>query len=125
MNVTAEAVKHFEAKGEKFGDALTHCLFHGWVISRPGFLLMATEVMAFPESGILSTYPTDPWRNCWFLWYLGHERGAYTPFDYMAEAPWPHRFVAYRRRDKIVVREWEKLRRDFNIRKQENIENGR
>lgn len=124
MNVAAQAVRHFEEKGESFTDALIHCLFHGWVIKRYDFLLLATEVLAYPGEGVVSTALEGP-HNCWFLWILVHELGVYTPYDYMAEAPYPHRFVAYRRRDKTHVREWAKLRRDFNIRKQEDMNYGR
>lgn len=118
-NVTAQAAEHFQSIGENFGQTVSFCLFHGLVVRRYDFLLLASEVEAYPQQGVVSMFPKngEP-RNCWFLWCLVHEPGAYTPCEYMAEAPWPHRFVAYHRRGKNVVREWDRLVRNYNVRTQ-------
>jgi hypothetical protein len=114
MNAAGQAQLWFRDNGQDFAAALLHCLFHGHVIGRPDFLLLAEEVLAYPKEGIVAMGPDCP-KNCWFLWYLGHDQGLFTPLDYCNEAPYPHRYVAYRRKGKVRVREWNRLLRDFNV----------
>lgn len=113
MNAAGQAQLWYQANGKDFAKDLLHCLFHGWVFGRPDFLLLAEEVYA-SKKGVLAWGP-DCHKNCWFLWYLGHERGAFTPYDYCNVAPYPHTYVAYQRKGKIWVREWDRLLRDFNV----------
>jgi hypothetical protein len=115
VNVADEAKNWFDANGEDLAACLLHCFFHGWVYRLADFLLLAEEVYAVPGQGIVAVGEKAP-KNCWFLYYLGHARGLYTPYDYMAFAPHPLPFVAYKRRGKTYIRAWDRLRRDFNIR---------
>lgn len=114
MNAAEQAKRWHLENGKDFAQALLHCLFNGYVIGRPDFLLLAEPVLAYPKEGIVDRGPKAP-KNCWFLWYLGHERGAFTPYDYCAEAPHPLKYVAYQRKGRIRVREWGRLLRDFNV----------
>jgi hypothetical protein len=82
-------------------------------------LLLAEEVLAYPDQGVVAIGEATP-KNCWFVYYLGHERGLYTPYDYQAYAPYPHKYVAFKRKGKVKVKEWVKLRRDFNLRLRRN-----
>ena len=114
MNAAEQARIWHAENGKDFVAAILRCLFHGYVTARPDFLLLAEPVLAYPKEGVIDQGPNCP-KNCWFLWYLGHERGLYTPYDYCNEAPYPLRYVAYQRKGKIRVREWDRLLRDFNL----------
>ena len=114
-NAGIEARDWFSSHGEDFVACLLRCLFHGWIFRCGDFFLLAHEVFVSEKGQIIDVLEGP--KNCWFLDYLGHKRGEYSPVDYMDYAPWPHSFVAYKRRGKIVVRKWERLRRDFNVRK--------
>ena len=114
MNVADEAKAWFESNGEDLAAVRLRCFFRGWVYRLADFLLLAEEVFATEQGAIL--VGEDVPKNCWFLYYLGHARGVYTPYDYMAYAPYPLPYVAYKRRGKIFVRSWDRLRRDYNVR---------
>lgn len=114
MNAAFErAHQFFKESGQDFSQALLRCLMAGYVIGRPDFLLLAEPVLAYPKEGVVAV--GDCPKNCWFLWYLGHPAGLFTPYDYCNEAPYPLKYVAYRRKGKIWVREWDRLLRDFNV----------
>lgn len=112
LNVAEEAKQWFEENGEDFAATVLRCLFFGHLIRRGNFLLLTEEVLAYPDTGVVAMGENCP-KNCWFIYYLGHQKGCYGPLDYMAEAPFPHRYVAYKRRGRIVVRDWEKLKKDI------------
>jgi hypothetical protein len=115
MNVADEAQEWCEKNGENLSGILLRCFFCGWIFRCSDFLLLAEEVLAYPGKGVVGMGEAIP-KNCWFVYYLGHTRGVYTPYDYQAYAPYPQKYVAWKRRNRIYVQEWTKLRRDFNSR---------
>lgn len=96
-------------EGEKsFAAHVVRCLFHGVLVKRDEFLLMAEPV--FTDGKRILPIKV---HNCWWVYYVVAPEGTGTPSDFMAEAPYPLPFIGFKRRGKIKIYPWEKLRREF------------
>ena len=113
MTIGEEAVQQYRKSGDPDGiaAALLRCFLFGLIIKRPDFLLLAEEVLTDGER-ILALDPDSP-KNCWWVHYLASKGGSVTPFDWRNEAPFPHPYIAFKRRGKTKIYGWEDLAKDI------------
>lgn len=113
MTIGEEARKWFEEQEPgSFTAALLRSFLFGGVISRPDFILLAEQVVSDGKQ-ITAVLPGHE-PNCWWVWYASvRPRGSFSPIDLQSEAPYSLPYVGFKRRGKIRIYEWEKLRRDF------------
>lgn len=107
--------KH-EAPGG-FSAALLRCFFFGLVVKRPDFILLAEPVLTDGKR-IIAVQP-DSNANCWWVWYVAAPKGEATSYDFMAEAPYPLAYIAFKRRGKTKIYTWSQMRKDVHGRSSE------
>jgi hypothetical protein len=115
LTIGEYAVQWYKKSGdpEGFTAALLRSFLYGVVIRRPDFVLMAEEVLTDGKR-ILAVGPECA-KNCWWLHYLGAPEGATTPLDWRNEAPFPHAYIAFKRRGKTKVYAWDRTCRDIHM----------
>ena len=113
MTIGEEAVQQYRKSGDPDGiaAALLRCFLFGLIIKRPDFLLLAEEVLTDGER-ILALDPDSP-KNCWWVHYLASKGSSATPFDWRNEAPFPHPYIAFKRRGKTKIYGWEDLAKEI------------
>jgi hypothetical protein len=94
-----------------FCAVLIRSFLFGIVIRRPDFVLLAEEVLT--DGKRIVAIGSECPKNCWWIHYLGAPKGATTPYDWMAEAPYPLPYFAFKRRQKIKIYSWERGRKDI------------
>jgi|SRR5262252_10716656 len=113
MNL-AEVARDWYANNEPEGalaSAILRCFFRGTLICRPDLLLMGETCRTDGRELI----PGEP-HNCWFLHFWATEKGAMSSYELCLEAPYPLKWVAYKRRSKIKIVLWDRLFwKDFNV----------
>lgn len=115
--MTIEEAKILYDKHEGKNSFATHaarCLFAGSLIKRGEFLIMGEPIYTdgkrvWWKSGKKSLTP----RNCYWIYYAVAPEGKTSICDFMSEAPHPLPYVAFKRRGKIKIYRWEKLKRSF------------
>lgn len=113
MTIEEAKALYDKSEGENsFARDVTRCLFTGVLVKRDEFLLMAEPVYTDGKRVFWQKFPV---RNCWFIYFAMGPKGATTPGDFMDEAPSPLPFVAFKRRGKIRIYRWKKIRRDFQL----------
>jgi hypothetical protein len=118
VNVGQEAklwYEQHEPQGE-LARTILRCLFcpRGYLIKRGAFLLMAETVLTDGRDRVALGDSAGPFNfNCWYVYYAGAPRGTASVCDFMAEAPFPLPYVAFKRRGKLRVYLWERIRKDL------------
>jgi len=93
-----------------FAPALLRCFLFGVVVKRPEFVLLAEGVLTDGKN-ILAVAPYCV-PNCWWLYFIGAPTGQTTPYDWMNEAPYPLEYVAFKRKGKLKIYTWARIRKD-------------
>jgi hypothetical protein len=113
VTIGEQAKQWFEDnEPEGFSAALLRSFLFGLVIKRPDFVLLAEEVLTDGKR-IVALGP-DCRPNCWWLWFCATSRDDLTAYDWMLEAPYPHRYVGFKRRGKFKIYLWDRMRKDIH-----------
>jgi hypothetical protein len=95
-----------------FSATVVRCLFYGLLVKRDNFILMAEPVLTDGKR-IVAIGSECGSSNCWWIYYLAAPRGATTPYDWMAEAPYPLPYFAFKRRKKLKIYTWNQAKKDI------------
>lgn len=98
-----------------FSATVVRCLLYGVLVKRAEFILLAEPV--FTDGKRILGFPPECTPNCWWTYYAAAPRGTASPSDFMAEAPYPLAYVAYKRRGKTKIYRWSQIRKDINGRR--------
>jgi hypothetical protein len=102
--VAKEWYEQNEPEGS-FTMAILRCLFHGLIVRRPDFFLLAEPVFTDGRQIIATNLPA----NCWWCHFVCAPVGTKTTYDFMAEAPYPLDYVGFKRRNKVKIYRWENI----------------
>ena len=119
--MTIEEVKEIYDKREgngNFANHVTRCLFLGVLVKRDEFMLMAEPVFTDGKRIFWQKFPV---RNCWWIYFAMGPKGATTPSDFQDEAPYALPYVAFKRRGKIRIYRWDKIRKEFYGRRRRSL----
>ena len=84
---------------------ILRCFFHGVIICRPNFLLMAETCWCDGTNIDFRRLP----HSCWWIYFWTTKKGAMSSYDLCLEAPIRLDWVAFKRRGKIKIIAWDKL----------------
>lgn len=101
-----------------FATALARCFLYGAIVSRPDLVLLGEPVLTDGKA-IIAIPPDCSKPNCWFVWFaatMPTEFGL-TCYDFQLETPYPLPYVGFKRRGRIKVYHWDRMRKDVHGRR--------
>lgn len=102
--ITKEWFEENEPEGA-LSETLLRCLFVGYIIKRPGFILLGET--CFWDGRKVAFVPKEH-ANAWYL-YFWSSTNPMSSYELCCEAPFSLEWVCFKRRNKVKALSWERL----------------